>query len=258
MSAKVLTPPKPPKIKKVSARKVYVKALIYGEPGAGKTYLSCTAPKPLVLLTEPSVSDATMLAVQRDLGVDPDVWEINSWNDLEEAFDYLLSGQHDYETVILDSLTDLYRRVMRLTLEAAIERRSTHDPDVPEQGDWFRVQERIRYMVRMFRDLPMHVVFTALVMDVRNEMRRVPLVQPKSLAEELPAYCNLVGYLGVKEVDGAYVRKLLVEPTDVYAAKNPGGSLPPVVEKPNLATIFQTISNMTNTKGEVNNAQTVA
>lgn len=245
---------KPPKIKKVSTRKVYVKALIYGEPGAGKTYLACTAPKPLVLLTEPAVSDATMLAVKRDLGIDPDVWEIEEWADLENAYEYLASGQHDYQTLVLDSLTDLYRRIMRMTLSAAIERRPSHDPDVPEQGDWYRVQERLRNIVRMFRDLPMHVVFTALVMDIRNEMRRVPLVQPKSLAEELPAYCNLVGYLGVQEVDGAYVRKLLVQPTDVYAAKNPGGSLPPVVEKPNLLQIFKAIENQNQEEVKANAA----
>ncbi|BCV23331.1 ATP-binding protein [Gelria sp. Kuro-4] len=258
MTKEVITPPKPSKIKKVSARKMYVKGLIYGEPGAGKTYLACTAPKPLVLLTEPAVSDSTMLAVKRDLGVDPDVWEILEWNDLEEAFEYLQSAQHPYETVVIDSLTDLYRRVMRLTINNAVEKRPQHDPDVPEKGDWFRVQERVRYIARMFRDLPMHVIFTALVMDIRNEVRRVPLVQPKSLAQELPAYCNLVGYLGVQEINGEYVRKLLVEPTDVYAAKNPGGALPPIVENPNLRAIFDQITTLGITKGEVNNAKAIA
>lgn len=255
MPEKVLTPPKPSKIRKVSARKTYVKALIYGEPGAGKTYLACTAPRPLILLTEPAVSDTTMLAAKRNLGVDPDVWEVLDWVDLEEAFEYLASGTHSYETVVVDSLTDLYRRVMRLALETALEKRPSHDPDVPEQGDWFRVQERLRYIVRMFRDLPMHVVFTALVMDIREEMRRVPFVQPKSLAQELPAYCNMVGYLGVVESDGKFVRKLLVQPTDTYVAKNPGGALPPVVEDPNLSVVFNQIVTV---EGEMTNAKDIA
>lgn len=238
--AKVLTPPHN-KIKRISERPLLVKALIYGEPGAGKTYLGCTAPNFLILLTEPAVSDATMQAVKRDLGIDAAVWEINSWEDLEEAYDYLQGGQHDFDTVVIDSLTDLYRRLMRSVIDAAVNKRPSRDPDIPEQGDWFKVSEKLRYIVRLFRDLPMDVVFTALSMNIRNEMRTVPFIQPKSLAMELPAFCNLVGYLGVTEDGDTRVRKLLVEATDIYVAKNPGGTLPAVVNNPNLTEIFKQI-----------------
>lgn len=236
----VLLPPKD-KIKRISQRATYVKALIYGEPGAGKTYLACTAPDVLVLLTEPAVSDMTMLAVNRDLGIDPAVWDISTDEDLQEAFDYLASGDHGFKTVVVDSLTDLNRRMMRRVIDAAVRKRPTHDPDVPEQGDWFKVQERMRYIIRMFRDLPMNVVFTTLAMDVREEMKTLPMVQPKSLAYEIPAYFNLVGYLSVDRSSGVHVRKLLVEPTEVFVAKNPGGCLPPIVENPNLGEIFNKI-----------------
>lgn len=253
--AAVLTPPK--QIKKASTQQAYVKGLIYGEPGAGKTYLACTAPKPLVLLTEPSVSSPTMLAVLRDLGVDPDVWEILDLDDLEQAFSFLIGGKHKYETVVIDSLTDLYRRMMQAIIESSIARRPSRDPDVPEQGDWFKVQERIRHVARSFRDLPMHVIFTALVMDIRNDVRRVPLVQPKSLAQELPAYCNLVGYLAVQELEGKYHRRLLVTPTDIYVAKNPGGSLPPIVDNPNLTNIFKAVASL-GKKGAVKHGKATA
>lgn len=241
--ATVMTPPKKlhPKIQLASEMPLYVKALIYGEPGAGKTYLACTAPNPLVLLTEYDVSKATMLRVQKDLGKEIAVWPISEWRDLEEAFDYLHSGGHGFQTVVLDSLTDLNRRLTRSVVEHAVERRPSHDPDVPEQGDWFRVSEKLRHMVRMFRDLPMHVVMTCLVQDIRQEMLKVPLVQPKSLALELPGLFNLVGCLKAVEADAGYVRKLLVESTDMYVAKNPGGVLPPVVENPNLTRIFEEV-----------------
>jgi len=241
--AKVLTPPtKHPKIMRASDMPLYVKALVYGEPGAGKTYLACTAPKPLVLMTEYDVSKATMLRVQRDLGTEISVWPVTSLADLEEAFDFLQSPDHGFETVVLDSLTDLNRRLINAVVEGAVAKRPSHDPDVPEQGDWFRVSEKLRYIVRMFRDLPMHVVMTSLVLDIRQEMLKVPLVQPKSLAMELPGLYNLVGCL--KAVDNAgegYVRKLLVESTDQYVAKNPGGVLPSVVDNPNFTTIFKEV-----------------
>ncbi|WP_026487664.1 ATP-binding protein [Caldanaerobius polysaccharolyticus] len=251
MSETVLTPPKKlhPKIKLASEMTLYVKALIYGEPGAGKTYLACTAPNPLVLLTEYDVSKATMLRVQKDLNKEIAVWPVAAWSDLEEAFEFLQSGEHDFQTVVLDSLTDLNRRLTRSIVETAVERRPSHDPDVPEQGDWFRVSEKLRHMVRMFRDLPMHVVMTCLVQDVRQEMLKVPLVQPRSLALELPGLFNLVGCLKAVETDDGHVRKLLVEATDTYVAKNPGGVLPPVIESPNFTKIFEEVCG---------NAKTVA
>ena len=241
--AKVMTPPKQlhPKIRMASDMPLFVKALIYGEPGAGKTYLACTAPNPLVLMTEYDVSKATMLKVQKDLGTEIAVWPVSTWEDLEEAFDFLQSDEHDFKTVVLDSLTDLNRRLMRAIVESATSRRPSHDPDVPEQGDWFRVAERLRYMVRMFRDLPMHVVMTCLVQDIRTELMKIPLVQPKSFAMELPGLFNLVGCLKAVEnpdEDGRVVRKLLVESTDNYVAKNPGGALAAIVDNPNFTKIF--------------------
>ena len=243
LEQEVLTPPRRavPKLRRASEREVLVKALIYGEPGAGKTYLACTAPNPIILLTEPAVSDATMLAVRRDLGVDPAVWEIHTWEDLEEAYEYLQGGQHEFTTIVIDSFTDLCRRLIRSVLDAATAKRASHDPDILEQGDWQRVGERLRYIARLFRDLPYDVVFTALVMEIQSEMLKVPYVQPKSVARELAAYCNLVGYLGVMPEGDKYVRLLQVEQSATVVAKNPGGTLPPVVRHPNLTEIFKAV-----------------
>lgn len=242
-NANVVTPPKKlhPKIKLASEMPLYIKALIYGEPGAGKTYLSSTAPEPLVLMTEYDVSKATIRRVQKDLGRDIAVWPVAEWHDLEEAYDFLQAGKHGFQTVVLDSLTDLNRKLIRAIVEHAVSRRPSHDPDVPEQGDWFRVAEKLRYAVRLFRDLPMHVVMTCLVQDIRQEMLKVPLVQPKSLAMELPGLFNLVGCLKVVKGDDGHVRKLLVEAADTYVAKNPGGTLSPVIENPNLTKIFEEV-----------------
>lgn len=250
----VLTAVKHPKIKRAIERPLYVKALIYGEPGAGKTWLSCTAPNPLILLTEPGVADATIRAATVTLGREPSVWEISDINDISEAYEYLATAGHkEFDTVVLDSVTDMYRRITRSVIDYTVERAMksdrVKDPDVPEQGDWFRIAERIRKLIMAFRNLPMHVVVTALVMDVRNELLRVPFVQPKSLALELPAFFNVVGYLGVVNEDGKAIRKLLVERTETHLAKNPGNILPPIITAPDLTDIFETI--IKNTTPEV-------
>ena len=253
---KVLTP-KHPKIKLLTPEETFVKALIYAEPGTGKTHLACTAPNPILLITETAVSKTTVKNVERITGRRIPYWEINTLDDLEEAYDYLVSAQHDFQTVVLDGITDIYHRLLAAAIDFAVtnvNRKSMHDPDLPEQSDWQRVGNKLRTMARLFRDLPMDVVITALVMDVRNEMRSVPYIQPSKLALEIAAYFNLVGYLYTEKVpDQGFVRKLQVEPDLRFIAKNPGGSLPPIVTNPDFTEIFNIVK-----KGEMNNAEATA
>ena len=96
------------RIRRISETKLYVKALIYGDPGVGKTYLCCTAPKALLLLTEANVAEPTIRAFRRDRGIDVDVWEILTGTDLQDALDFLRYEDHGYQTVCLDSLSDCF------------------------------------------------------------------------------------------------------------------------------------------------------
>lgn len=236
MSQKVLHP----KIKKATQIPVYVKALIYGEPGAGKTYLSCTAPNPIILMTEYDVSLATIVKVQKDLGREIAVWEVQSLEDIEEAYQYLVSGKHNFETVVLDSITDFNNLVVRFAVDYALKKKPVHDPDILEMSDWQRVIAKMQNIVVAFRALPMHVVVNALV-ATGDDLRKGPAVTPKSLAATLPAMFNMVGALAAVEQEGQVVRKLLVSPNDRYIAKNPGGLLPPVIDNPNLTKIFEEV-----------------
>jgi len=243
--SKVITPVKPPhpKIRRASERITFCKCLIYGDSGVGKTYLGATAPDALIVLTEPAVADTTLNRVRMDLGIDPGVWELGDGDDLTAVVDYISKGDHPYKTLVIDSYTDVFRRALRKILNDAVSKRSSHDEFVPEQGDWFRVAEKMRMEIRMLRDLPIDVVLIMLAFDIRGESKRVPYIQPKNLALEMPQYFNMVGYLGAVTEGGERIRKLLVSPTDDRQAKNPGGMLPDIIDNPNLSEIFKLIKH---------------
>lgn len=230
------------KIISLTERPSYIKGLIYADAGKGKSWLAATAPKPLILLGEADVTIATLKALQKTKGIVPDIWEINSLDDIAEAYEFLCSGNHDYETVVIDGLTDINSRIKRAAVEHAVSKRDTHDPDILEQSDWNRVGEKMRNLVRSFRDLPMHVIMTALVMDIRSEMMYAPFVQPKNLALELPAYFNFVALLDADtDADGVVTRRLYVQPSDRYVSKNPSGALDPIEYNPDLGVLFPKI-----------------
>lgn len=223
---------------------VYVKALVYAQPGVGKTYLGATAPDPVILLSEVEVSKPTLKLAAQKLGVAPQIIVIESLDDVEASLDFLESGQHDRKTLVLDSASDLNRFVIRHMVREGMIRRSSHDPDVPEMGDWFRVEERMRHYLRRLRNIPMHVMVISLLTDVREDMLVAPSLQPKRLMYDAAAYFNLVGQLVAKETGskgGEIKRELYVEPSQTRIAKNPGNTLPPIIENPNLTDIFNTV-----------------
>lgn len=228
------------RIKKVSDFKIYTKSIAYADPGTGKTWLAGTMPgKTLMLLTEPEVSKPTLAALRKAKGFNPETLDIKSWDDVGEIYQVLYNGDHDFNSLAIDSLTDLVRRCIEAVLGRAIDKKNLHDEDLLEISDWNRVRERMGNMIRAFRDLPMDVIMTARVLEIRSEMRLVPDLSPKSLAGGIISQFNMGGfYKAVENSDDTITRKWLLCGTDKYDGKNPGGALPEIVDDPDMSVLI--------------------
>jgi hypothetical protein len=233
---------------------VYVKGLIYGDPGVGKTYLACTAPNPILILSDYMVAKPTLQALRKLRGIDPPLFIVNTVADFEEAYNYaanlpMVNNPEGIPSIIIDSLTDLNDRVMEEVLADGIKRPS-HSPDQLEVGDWNKVANKMFYWVRRFRDLPMHTIMTALVRESKDGLTKGPMAQPNAVYSKLPAFFNLVGYLNAEiRPKQPSIRRLQVDSSNVYVAKNPGNALASVVENPDLAVMIPAIVDFL--KGEV-------
>lgn len=197
----------------------YLKALIMGESGAGKTFLSVTAPNPVIMLTERN----GMQSVKQS---NPDAL-VAYCSTANECRDFLLAAMNGdlpdhVETIVIDGITE----VQQIMIDDILASKGGGDRKM-SLPDWGVLSDRMRRFLRCLRDLPYHVVATSLVNhelnDATGEMRVFPLVQSKKLPSMMAANFNVVGLLFKREVEDddkkVMIRKVMVEGPSRYMVK---------------------------------------
>jgi len=235
------------KIKRVGVDAAFLKILVYGKSGVGKTVFSSTAPKPLFIN-----ADRSLLSVA-DKKVD--AIDLNNFLGMNEIFWYLQSGKHPYKTVVLDGFGEIQKKSMDTILRNVVKAKPSRDPDIPSKNDWGKNTEQLRKVVRAFRDLPMHVIFTCLERVEKDENDIIESVSPAvtpRLGDDLESSVDIIGYLFVQsvskgstekgsETEKKVVRRLLVQPFGKFLAKDRSGTLGDVIDEPTFPKILDLV-----------------
>lgn len=229
--------------------------LVHGLSKSGKSTLAVTAPAPRLLM---DVESASRFLPIRSIEWDPKIspppeydgtWDTvvvptRSWEDVQQAYAWLASGQHPFKSLIIDSVSELQVRY--------IERTSGRtQPQLQGWGDIFRA---VSGLLRDLRDLTMSpvkplecVVLTAMTKQDR-EGRWVPYVSGQ-LQTVLPYLWDVTAYLWAEDIVNEFsgevtttVRRLLTQRTPAYeAGERVQGRLPKVVENPDIVEMINTI-----------------
>jgi hypothetical protein len=231
----------------------YMKLLVYGEYGAGKTVLAATSddvPEMRNVLYIDAEAGDLALSDRPHL----DVVKINKYSQIAKIYEYLrwhcrfrdidtpearaklaqletqLKGTpvpNDrptlYHTVVIDSLTEVQTYLMYQLLGMDPDAWALDAvPQTAEWGDWRASSDMIQLLARQFRDLPMHVIVVLSeqeVEDRRQILRRINL--PGKLSSRIQAFWDMVGYLATaKDVDGNTQRRLYLRKSDTFQAKH--------------------------------------
>lgn len=190
-----------------------VKALVYGQAGAGKTTLAATMPHPVILSAE-----GGLLSI-KDSGVP--YLEISTMSDLWEAYEWLTEGGgQEYQSVVLDSISE----IAEVCLNS--EKKVNKDP----RAAYGEMQTQMADIIRAFRDLPgRHVLMTAKVEKTADEMGRIlysPSMPGNKTGQSLPYFFDLVLALRVeKDAEGVSQRALLCDSDGLWLAKDRSGKL---------------------------------
>lgn len=221
--------------------------VVQGESGAGKSWLGDTAPAPRLVLDAEGGSRFTPsqpkvlwnpMAETPPVQQETVIVNIRDFDTVLMVFQWLNSGQHDFRSVIWDSLTEIQKKC----LDAIV------GTNVPLMQDWGTLLRQMEGLVRQFRDLTMHptrplevVCFITLTRtdDIRT---RRPSVQGQ-LSLTLPQFVDVVGYLYTEaSQDGVGLeRTLLVQPYPGFVAKDRTNRLGQALKNPNLTQMMEVI-----------------
>ena len=217
----------------------YVKMLISGQSGAGKTSLLGTLPgKTLVISGE----SGTMPLEGRDIDiVDLSISDTVKGDDgkpmvLRDAakriakfratFDWLHAGAPDakgkpsgYLNVCLDSLTEIS--------ETFVEDLNRQFPDRKDSFPmWGEYSKIMRSIVKNLRDLPYNVIITVLSKQEKDDIgkRYMGFDVAGSISDRLPQYFDEVFYL---HVDNEGKRSIITRKTDTLICKDRSNKLLP-------------------------------
>lgn len=222
--------------------------LVHGNSKAGKSTLASTAPYPRLMLdVEHGHKFLPGVIVKYwDPKTSPPPEADGTWNtvvvptltyeDMLSAYQYLKTGQHQFKSLIIDSVSELQVKLIDQVV----------GPEQVKMQQWGQLLRSMTDMLRGLRDLTMHptnpleaVVLTAMSKEVNNKYK--PFLQGQA-ATILPYLYDVVGFLRVEEwpnpdpTQPPYkVRRMYVEATDfAEAGERVQGRLGSIVEQSDL------------------------
>lgn len=218
-----------------------INALIYGDPGSGKTHLAGTAQDvpEMADVHVFNIDGGIMTLAQRG---DIHATDIHSVDDLENELFRIVNHDEKYantKTVVIDNITELLTLALEsLTTSQLSERRKknkNYTVDEVYLEDYGVAGKRLARILRGFRDLPMHVIYIAHKKDKMRQGTNTLEESKPNMTEKLGTavmgYMDFVWYLYTadetmgSEEEGYYTethRYLLTQPMNNYAAKTRG------------------------------------
>lgn len=225
--------------------------LVHGTARAGKTTFAVTGPYPrLILDVERGSRFITNTKKRWDPMAEPPPVADGTWDTCVvtvenfevalKAYEWLKSGQHQFKTVVLDSVSELQEKCK----EQVVGRNKM------QTQDWGTLLQRMGFFCRDLRDLteapgqPVEAVVVIAMSRLQDGVIK-PYLQGQ-LGTQIPYWYDLTSYLYVDQVadeNGQQheVRRLLIAKHPAYETGSRVPGLPGVIDNPDVSNILDAV-----------------
>ena len=197
---------------------------VFGPEGVGKTTFVSYAPNLLIIDVENGRSSIMKTPNE------PKIFEPENCDDLTEIYIYLKANEDKFDSVAIDTFTEVEKWFLDDVIKKQAKKDSTKDTDLATQADYKKASHRMRKMARKFRALDMYTFFICHEREDKDDstgiVRKAPAVMP-SVMKDLNAFTDFIFFLSVDENGG---RKLQTAPSNRIRAKHRIGELPRVID----------------------------
>lgn len=233
----------------------WLNLLLYGEPSAGKTYFFGSVvdwPEEFLpaLLIDIDGGWET-LRHKSEIDISPPIRTIESLTNLYNTLSANYSkGDRYYKIIGLDNISELQKMDMNEVMREA--KRTANNPekvdvDVPSQREWGKNGERMRKIIRAYRDLPCHTICMAHFSEREDKMTKIDRIwpgMPGQMRHEILGFFAVAGYLSVYEEGGEIKRQIQFKKTKKVQARDRFQILPDVMlDNPTLPQIWKIIKD---------------
>lgn len=235
--------------------------LIFGDPKVGKSTLATTVPYPALIID----SEGSWKFIRRrgfngdlirkvtwnpggELPTNNGSWDIciskiTSWGEFETVYNRLITGNHEFATVVIDSISDVQRRCKRNLVQGDSK---------AEWDDWGTLLTTMDNRVQSLRDLPLvtgsptRCVLFIAEKDLDDRSKKYGPALEGAFRRILPHMVDISGYLGVgdstkKDEHGKPIRvqKLGIGRSNLYVTgERVQGALPNTLENPDISQMM--------------------
>lgn len=217
----------------------YFKMCLYGRNKVGKTVFSCSSELKTLII---DCNEKGYASVRGKPNVD--IYEVTRWEEIDPIYWYLRSGKHDYQVIVLDTITMLASIGMKWVLKDDLDRDMTRDPLTPDRRSYLKLGEMLKDAIIKFRNLPYHIIFNAQEKTSTDDdeegntlIETHPELSPAPRSVLLSA-TNIIGRIYVREVEvkGKKVmeRRMLLGSFPKYVSGNRFHELRAIERNPTL------------------------
>lgn len=220
------------------ANKFGVKMMLSGGPGAGKTPLVNTAPRPILLVTEPG-----MLSMR---GSKVPAFEAFTRGAIKDFFDWFTNSndRRNYDTLAIDSLTNIAEIILadeNIKQAHGLKAYGNMAEAVMEYCNILNYMEA-KHIVLICKQGLVENGRTSMLQDgkivTEPVMQKKPIFPGKDLNTRIPHMFDEILYMGIANIQGKQVTALRTREIPEVFARDRSGMLAEL-EFPNLADVFR-------------------